>query len=225
MKTLKILLTSLVLLTSQQSFAQNDDLGMAANVEVSKKIFRGLDASIEEEFRLRDNMSETDRFSTALGLSYKLNPYFKFGGAYNLINYNHPKKSWEVRHRYYLFIQGSYSFSRFNVSLRERFQSTYREGVTETSTRANPKKYLRSKISVSYNIRKSKFEPFTSCEFYNTLNDKTNNRMDRISYILGSKYKLNKRNSLEFYYRYINFNEDDDAQNKHIIGVGYSHKF
>ncbi len=207
------------------SFAQSDNLGMSASVEINKKILPKLEASLEESFRLRDNFSEIDRFSTALELSYKFNSYLRVGGAYNLINYNHPKKDWEVRHRYYFFAQGYYSFNRFTLSLRERFQSTYREGVSETTTRSNPKLYLRSRILLSYNIKGIGFEPYTSCELYYTLNDKTGNSMNKISYILGTKYKINKRNYLQIYYRYINFNEDEDEENRHILGMGYSHKF
>jgi len=225
MKIVKIVCLLIALFCSTFSFAQSDDMGMYTSVEVSKKIIPKLEASLEEEFRLRENLSEIDRFSTTLGLSYKFNSYFKVGGAYNLINYNHPKKDWEIRQRYYFFAQGSYGFNRFIISLRERYQSTYRQGVSETETRSNPKKYLRSRVELSYNIINSKFEPYTSCELYNTLNDKTGNGMDRISYILGTKYKFNKRNSLELYYKYINFNEDEDENNRHILGIGYSHKF
>ena len=225
MKTVKIVCLHIALLCSTFSFAQSDDMGMYTSVEVSKRIISKLDVSLEEEFRLRDNLSEIDRFSTTLGLSYKFNSYLKVGGAYNLINYNHPKKNWEIRHRYYFFAQGSYDFNRFTISLRERFQSTYRQGVYETETRSNPKLYLRSRVELSYNIRDSKFAPYTYCEFYNSLNNKTGNGMDKISYLLGTKYKFNKRNSLELYYKYINFNEDEDENNRHILGIGYSHKF
>jgi Protein of unknown function (DUF2490). len=225
MKIVKIACLSAALLGSTLSFAQSDDLGMYTSVEVSRKIVSKLEVSLEEEFRLRDNLNEIDRFSTALQLSYKFCPYLKAGGAYNLINYNHPTKDWEIRHRYYFFVQGSYEFNRFTISLRERFQSTYRQGVSETSTRANPKQYIRSKVALSYNIKNSSFEPYTSCEFYNSLNNKTGNGLDKIGFILGTKYKINNKNSLDLYYKYVNFDEDEDETNSHIIGIGYSHKF
>lgn len=227
MKTRKICLL-LALSCSTFLFAQSTDkVGMNTSVEVSKKVLPGLELSLEEEFRFRDNFSDFDRFSTTLGLSYKFNSYLKAGGAYNLINYNHPslKKDWEIRHRYYFFAQGSYEYNRFTISLRERFQSTFRQGVYQTDTRANPKLYLRSRLELSYDIRKSNFEPYVSCEFYNSLNSKTGNGMDQISCIVGAKYKINKRNSLELYYKNLNFEEDDEDENRHIIGLGYSHKF
>ncbi|MBC8618557.1 MULTISPECIES: DUF2490 domain-containing protein [Parabacteroides] len=224
MKQLKILFFTASLLTIHTLSAQ-DDLGSSLSADITKRIIPGLNLSLEEDFRLRDNLSEVDRFSTTLELSYKPWKFLKLGGAYNLINYNHETKGWEVRHRYYFFATGSYRINRFTVSLRERFQSTYRVGVKETSKRANPKLYLRSRLEVEYDIRNCKFEPFASVELYNTLNDPQGNKMNKLKYTAGSKYKLNKRNSLQLYYRYVNFKDDDEGNGKHMIGLGYSYKF
>ena len=224
MKQLKILFFTASLLTIHTLSAQ-DDLGSSLSADITKRIIPGLNLSLEEDFRLRDNLSEVDRFSTTLELSYKPWKFLKLGGAYNLINYNHETKGWEVRHRYYFFATGSYRINRFTVSLRERFQSTYRVGVKETSKRANPKLYLRSRLEVEYDIRNCKFEPFASVELYNTLNDPQGNKMNKLKYTAGSKYKLNKRNSLQLYYRYFNFKDDDEGNGKHMIGLGYSYKF
>ena len=223
MKQLKILFFTASLLTIHTLSAQ-DDLGSSLSADITKRIIPGLNLSLEEDFRLRDNLSEVDRFSTTLELSYKPWKFLKLGGAYNLINYNHETKGWEVRHRYYFFATGSYRINRFTVSLRERFQSTYRVGVKETSKRANPKLYLRSRLEVEYDIRNCKFEPFASVELYNTLNDPQGNKMNKLKYTAGSKYKLNKRNSLQLYYRYVNFKDDDEGNGKHMIGLGYSYK-
>lgn len=224
MKQLKILFFTASLLTIHTLSAQ-DDLGSSLSFDITKRVIPGLNLSLEEDFRLRDNLSEVDRFSTTLELSYKPWKFLKLGGAYNLINYNHETKGWEVRHRYYFFATGSYRINRFTVSLRERFQSTYRVGVKETSKRANPKLYLRSRLEVEYDIRNCKFEPFASVELYNTLNDPQGNKMNKLKYTAGSKYKLNKRNSLQLYYRYVNFKDDDEGNGKHMIGLGYSYKF
>lgn len=125
MKQLKILFFTASLLTIHTLSAQ-DDLGSSLSADITKRVIPGLNLSLEEDFRLRDNLSEVDRFSTTLELSYKPWKFLKLGGAYNLINYNHETKGWEVRHRYYFFATGSYRINRFTVSLRERFQSTYR---------------------------------------------------------------------------------------------------
>lgn len=100
MKHLKTIFLIISLLAVNQLSAQ-DDLGSSLSVDITKKIIPRLNLSLEEDFRLRDNLSEVDRFSTTLELSYKPWKFLKLGGAYNLINYNHDTKGWEVRHRYY----------------------------------------------------------------------------------------------------------------------------
>ena len=57
--------------------AQSDDLGLWASAEVKKKIFPGLDAFLEGEFRLRDNLRAVDRWGGTAGLSYRLFPFLK----------------------------------------------------------------------------------------------------------------------------------------------------
>ncbi len=202
-----------------------DDFGASVSVQVTKKMISGLSVSLEEEFRLRDNLKEADRFSTSLDISYKPWKFLKLGGAYNLINYNHEKKGWEVRNRYYFYATGYYRFDRFTLSLRERFQSTYRVGVEETSKRANPKLYLRSRLMLAYNIKRCALEPYASVELYNTLNDPQGNKMNKLRYTAGAEYKINKQNALQVYYRYVNFRDDDEANGKHMIGLGYGYKF
>jgi hypothetical protein len=106
-----------------------DDAGGILSVDITKKIIRGLSLTFEEEYRIRENFSETDRFSHLLELGYKPFKFLKVGGAYNPIRFNHEKKGWETRHRYYFYATGSLPAGRFKLSLRERFQSTYRQGV------------------------------------------------------------------------------------------------
>ena len=207
------------------TIAAQDNAGGILSVDVTKKIVKGLSLTFEDEYRIRDNFTETDRFSHTLELSYKPIKYLKAGGAYNLINFNHEKKGWEIRHRYYFYVTGMLKAGRFNLSLRERFQSTYRHGVKETSKRANPKLYLRSRLKAEYDIPKCKFEPFVSVELFNTLNDPRENKMDRWRGIAGTAYKLNKKNSLQLYYLYTNYTDDEEDSDTHMVGFGYSLKF
>ena len=221
MKKIVILLVGILSCTS---LAAQDDFGSILSVEVTKKLTKGLNLSFEEEHRSYLNLSATNRFSHSLDLSYKPLKYLKVGGAYNLMNYNRGEKGWEIRHRYYFYTTGYLDVGRFTVSLRERFQSTKRQGVPETAKRANPKLYLRSRLNVDYNIRKSKFEPFASVELFNTLNDPRNNRMDRVRLTAGTDYKLKKNHAVQVYYRYTN-NLDEDEISIHHFGAGYTFKF
>ena len=41
---------------------------------------------------------------------------------------------------------------------------------------------------------------------------------------IRDRYKINKKNSLDFFYRYQN-HADDDETNGHVVGAGYTFKF
>ena len=206
------------------SGAAQDDFGSILSVDVTKKIVKKMNVTFEEEFRTRSNFSEAERFSHLLEANYKPLSFLKIGGAYNLMNFNHEKKGWEIRHRYYFYAMGSWDAGRFTFSLRERFQSTKRQGVPQTATRVNPKLYLRSRLKAEYNIRKSKFTPFASFELFNMLKDPQKNTMNQWRGVAGMDYKLNKKNALQFYYRYTNYTDEDETD-KHLFGMAYSFKF
>lgn len=198
-----------------------DDWGAEFSVELSKKIIRKVTLSFEEEFRLHKNFSQAERFSHSLDLSYKPYKFLKGGLSYNLLNYHRPTKGWDNRHRAVFYLTGNQSFGRFNISLRERVQCTYRPELT--SSDHNPKWYLRSRINVKYDIKKSHFEPFASAEMYYSLNDPNpaNHPINRWRFVAGTKYNINKKNSIQLNYRYVNYRNDDDDSG-HKICIGYS---
>lgn len=242
-------LTALFALGSIGAYAQSD-WGGSYNLEFSKKITPKFSVSLEGEYRTRNNFRSTDRFETTIDASYKLNQMLKVGASYTLINYDAPKnkfRDWEIRHRWSAYLVASYEVNRFKFSLREKFQQTYRMGVPASETdstfnvedatweeytkeRANPKKILRSRLQISYNIRKSKFEPYASIELSNLINDPYDNGLSRIRYTIGTDYKLDKKNVVTLFYRFNNEREknrsgDETEPNSNYIGVGFSHKF
>ena len=114
-----LILSGLLWFVAPMVSAQDSDFGIWTSLEVKKKIFPGFDASFEGEFRTRNDVGTIDRWSAGVDLSYSVNSYLKLGGAYNLINYNHPKREWEVGHRYSFYATGSYVWNRIELSLRE----------------------------------------------------------------------------------------------------------
>jgi hypothetical protein len=212
-------------LAASAAVSAQESWGSSLSVEASRKFFRKMELLLEGEFRLRDDFSVPDRVSGVLEVNCKPWKYLKAGGAYNPIRFNHEKKGWETRHRYYFYLTGSYSYQGFTLSLRERFQSTYRVGVEETAKRANPKLFLRSRLKAAYDRRTWKAGPYVSVEFYKPLNDPLDSRMNKVRYTAGSTYRINKRHAVELFYRHTNFIDDDDTNGHHMIGLGYAVKF
>lgn len=228
--------------------AQGSDWGGSYNLEFSKKVTPKLSFSLEGEYRTRNDFRSTDRFETSISADYKLVDFLKVGASYSLINYDSPKnkyRDWEIRHRWSAYVTASYEVARFKISLREKFQQTYRMGVPATENdstynvdteewdhvtelRPNPKKVLRSRLAVSYDIRKCKFEPYGSVELSHLLDEPNGDGgLVRVRYTIGTDYKINKKNVLTLFYRFDDEKGigDDSESNFNYIGVGFTHKF
>lgn len=213
------------------------------SAEMKFGIVGNLSGNVEGEYRTNDGMSATERWTASAGLDYKLCKWLKLSADYKLI-YRHidsrtTKKGnivsdyWSVRHRAGLSLTGSYRLNRLTLSLRERYQYTYRgeqsvakwdgdDGTAKSDEiiESKSKHVLRSRLKVEYNIRKSHFTPFASCEFYNSLSDFTH---DKVRYTIGTDYKINKKHSLNAFYRYVDTSDDDESDG-HVIGIGYKFK-
>ena len=192
-----------------------DGAGMAFKVSLSGKVYHQFSFLLEEDIRPKSNFKQAEWFLTTGEINYTFNRYLKAGVAYMLLNQY--KASEELRNRYYVYASGKYPVGNFVLSLRERFQSTYKTGAE------HPKNYLRSMLTLSYKIGKSGFCPFAYTEVFNDTRNKM--RSDKIRFSTGSNYQLNPNNNLQLYYRYHIFNVDDPVNYRHAIGICYTHRF
>ena len=226
-----------------------DDSGLILNAGASHKINKKLSVEVEAEFRSRNNFRTADRVSLGASASYKLLSWLKASGGYDLlIDNNHEKLTyqddgvsynnwrpsyWGVRHRFNVTLTGSYKVRRVELSLRERWQYTYRpskvidnfdfdEGDWEDhEVRGKGKNVLRSRLQAEWDIPKCKFDPFASVEFHTT------DMLEKTRYIVGVSHTIKKTHGFKLYYRYqrVNSSGDDDEPNIHLVGLGYTYKF
>ena len=147
---------SLILCHCSLSFAQSDDFGLDFSLEAQKKLSKTWSASLEGEWRTRDNSKTNDRWSLGLGVDYKATKWLKATAGYSLLYDNNerityyeatdddvldgdvdegePKKRaqyWAVRHRFHVSLTVDKKlFGDFKFSLRERWQYTWRPEYT-----------------------------------------------------------------------------------------------
>lgn len=93
--------------------------------------------------------------------------------------------------------------------------------MTDTKSAKNDHK-LRSRLAVSYDIKKCPFEPFIEVEVYNQLDNAF--AYDKIRYTIGTEYKINKEHKLTLYYRCQDYADTDEVVN-HVLGIGYAFEF
>jgi len=211
--------------------AQGSDVGIWSSIEVSKKIDNGLKLILEEEFRLRNELRTIDKFETSIGLEYGLGSSVKAGVSYSLINYFHPRDDehehnfFELRHRYNIYGEGELSLGRFNFSLKERIQGTYRVLDSLSTAKTNPKYVLRSKAGVSYNVKGLPVEPYAFIELFNAL-ENGSDAMQFKSYRCGGglKYSFNKKLSVKLGYLFTSDVDSDEADRSNVLTLGLGYK-
>lgn len=230
--------------------AQSDDLGMWLGVSAEKQLGKGWSAEVEGEWRMKDNISATDRLSIGMTANYKFNKWLKASAGYELMDcrneggltesgnyYN--STCWYLRHRLSAALTGTWKAGRWKFSLRERWVYTYtpsyerhRMSMNETSANygtisdkvknGKAKNVLRSRLSAEYNIPNCHFTPYGSAEIYNAWD------IQKIRYTLGTEYKFNKQHSIKLYYLFQDRkseDEDESVQDQHVIGASYNFKF
>lgn len=246
----KLLLMAMACMVALSGSAQ-DDTGMWVSASVTKKLSSKWSTDVNIEYRMHDNMSQTDRWNIGLGVGYKLVKGVKISADYTFIEdykdagntvalldfddsarqYSVPSYTyWQQRHRFNLTVAGSLKLSkRWDVSLRERWQYTYRpsEDIYGTygeqrrvikTVNGKAENVLRSRLTVAYDIKKSPIQPYVSCEAFTT------DRIEKMRYMVGAEYDITKQHSVKLYYMYQN-ESGDDGKSLQAVGIDYGYKF
>jgi len=236
---------------TMQAQDDGDDFGIWASVGVQKKFDKRWTAGAEMEWRTRDNVSTSDRWSWGVYGSYKITPWLKASAGYDLLDKNNDKctyyesgrvkkeaRFWGIRHRFNVALTANVDLGRWNLSLRERWQYTYRPektadrtiwsdeddaeayGTEEHTYKGTGKNVLRSRLQVAYDIPDCSVEPYVSAELFNGWN------LQKTRLSLGADWKITKHHIVGAAYRYQIVNDDDDdAVNRHILSFGYTYRF
>ncbi|KPK87381.1 MAG: hypothetical protein AMS27_02480 [Bacteroides sp. SM23_62_1] len=106
---------------------------------------------------------------------------------------------------------------RFGIKLRSQYNSEFAEDIDTDH-------YLREKISIDYNIRNCKIDPFIASEaIFHLQTDQSEN--EQIRFDIGVEWKIGKRNSIDFFYRYRDKRNVKNPLHSHIIGIDYVFEF
>ncbi len=225
-----------------------DDSGLLVDAGVEKKINKTFSLNGSVELRTRNDFRTVDRVSVGVGARYKFTSWLKADVGYQLLipnnsekltynedgSYNHWRPSfYAVRHRFAASLTGDVDLGRINVSLRERWQYTYRPEASTTrydfdledwedcTVRSKHTHVLRSRLKLEYNIPHTKLTPYVSAELY------TSSSLEKTRFTVGASYTIKKRHSLDLGYRYQLYNStvNPDECNTHHVTAGYTFKF
>ncbi len=230
------------------AIAQSDDFGIWTSAGLEKKITKDLTLGGELEFRSGNNLKNVDRWDAGISLDYRLAKWLKAGVGYTYLYDYHPEEYtyqddgdlnkrtmtyFGSRHRFNVSLTASKSFGKLNVSLRERWQYTYRPQQDNMrmdyqhadlgysyAVKGKAKNVWRNRLMLKYKTDNF-LQPYLSGETYIG-----GSGMDKLRLSLGTELKLSKQSSLNVGYIYQKaYNDDDGEGNKHVLSIGYKFKF
>ena len=240
---------ALALLTVVPAAAQDDDFGIWGEVNVEKKIDSRWDVDAGVEFRSRDNLKAADRWAFGADATFKITDWLKASAGYTLLDDHREKANtsgrkasdyWGVRHRFNVSLVGSYSFGDLNISLRERWQYTYRpektvdrywtytdeeedryegEVADQHTYEAKSKNVWRNRLQLKYKVSKM-WRPYLNAETH------VSNGLEKVRYSAGTEIRLSKHHWLDLKYLFQKtYGDDDEEGDRHVIGIVYTYKF
>lgn len=159
-----------------------------------------------------------------------------------LNGYNGTDRYWRSRQRYSAAIEATWKPNkRWTFELKETFQWSHyceTDSVDRPRWRYNDddelylkrteqkvfdnkdRLVLRSKVSVTYDIKGLPLDPFVSADYGCGLNYTSN----KWRFTGGVDYKITKQHKLTLFYRYSTENSEDETDG-HIAGLGYKFSF
>ena len=143
---LGIVLMIISFCSSFQVMAERDDCDFSTSYDVgiSKKFFKRLQVGFTESVSLNQNSTNLDKISSKVDVSYAVvRKIFKVGVSYYAIS-KHREENYFFNQRFQGYTNVKYTFNRFTLAWRSRYQMTYRPEKEEPKVWSN---YWRNKNS------------------------------------------------------------------------------
>ena len=155
---LLIAIFTLAPLSNVNAQSSDDEFGVWATFEASKKINKKLKVVGDAEFRTYDFVNNIERAAIGVKLEYKILKWLKSNVGYQFHYKHNPEEIklkdsvlvddifigqnknfdhdyWVIRNRVYATISGEYKVGRFEFGLRERLQYTHTCAATTNETK------------------------------------------------------------------------------------------
>ncbi len=225
----------------------SDSFGIRFSGEADYRITNGLNVFVSEEIRLLGGSSIFDRSYSQIGLSYKICDYLKASASYTGIAVNKvetgldgtDEQRIEWRHRFSGDLTASFRAGQWKFSLRERIQGTYKTRELNNYQQPQTGWVLRSRLKVAYKCRTVPLEPYAYFEPRLLLNgakwgpESVGQEYDDAAFLghkdvyfnryrgsAGLEWKVNRRNSFDFYCLFDHLYDKDIDARKEGSGKG-----
>jgi len=204
----------LLFICTISAYSQQNDFQNWSSLKITKKIYKRTNFSLKQGIRFRENASLISKNFTDVKLSHRLKKTdFGVSFGYRLSTDFDLDISYDNKHRFYIDFTSKYDYKRFKTSFRERVQ--YQGNIISDYSAL-----FRTKIDISYNVRKTPFEPFLQFESFMTMKDK----FEKFRYTIGFSHPIFKDLNADFFYRIQqNFNTNN-PERIFILGSSLRYK-
>lgn len=208
-----------------EMFAQpTNDAGLWTTFNIEKELKNNISVFLTEEYRLKENFTQTNLFYTDIGVSVRPVKPLKISLSYRSIEKYIQDNTFSYRHRLMVDILLKHKMGNYSIAFRQRFQSEVRN-VNSSDNGAIPEWYSRSKFQIKYDLNK-RLTPYIAAELRYQINNPRNIESDRLwhrqRYSAGIDYKQNDRNTFGLYYLIQNEFNVSSPQNLYIVGLEYT---
>ena len=203
MKYITVLSTIFLFANSQ---AQSNLFESWNSIKFDYKISKNFEINYEIQLRLKSKRELYDQLFNELDFKYQFSKNLYAGFVYRITEKNDDFGNYIAsknftRNQFYI----GYKIEKWRYEME--FQAKYQIKDKVSSDRLFklyiPKKYFRYKLSLSKDFKNWKLDPKINFEFF--LRDKSYaNIYDKLRISIGTKYKFNKKNSLNIGYFYDN---------------------
>jgi hypothetical protein len=178
------------------------DAGLWNTLNVNYRYNKRVSFLFTQELRLRENYTRLNLLYTNLGASYTLGKRWKASLIVRHIDKFLIDNTFSYRNRLMTDLAYKIPVSKFELSVRQRFQFEWRDFYTSPLGKF-PEIFSRTKLELSFEVSK-KIAPFISTEFRAQITDPRNSDDDdnlgRNRTIFGVDYTLNKTVKLGSYF-------------------------
>jgi hypothetical protein len=221
---MKRLLAVITLTFSVSLSAQYSDFGMWNTVSINKEITDKFTVGIDQELRLRDNLTTLHMLYTNVGASYKFSDNFKVSLVYRFIDRHKEDLTWGIRHRIFTDLTFKVKPGDFTIAYRARFQAEWRAAGYSGEFGNIPEIFMRNQVKIGYKAT-SNLEPYIGTEVrWQIQNPRIpyHQSIDRARYFTGVNYEINKHNTVGTYFLVQKEVNVIDRQSLYIWGLEYT---
>ncbi|SFS38752.1 DUF2490 domain-containing protein [Lutibacter maritimus] len=226
-KTISNTILFFFLVASGITYSQNSDLGNWTAIELEYKFNKKLSFGLEEQLRLKENISQIDEYFTEISTEYDLTKNFSIGAGARFIkeNDNEGKIQGNENHfRFQLDAAYKHKIDQFSLKYRFRYQNKNELGIS-ASEGDYANQHIRLKTSIGYNIKKWKLDPEFSAELFNHFKKNEENGFDKFRLSIGTDYDLKKYGKINLYYQFEKELNTSNPSILNVIGLKYKYTF